>query len=154
MNAVVTQMTVDQEVLEAKAYGEPLGWQFSEIEIDNQVFAVRLHSSIDGEDYVVEFEYDNYPEKPYLIEFFDPTMELKGHPSCYPRGKTDSFFHPRGVICHPCNRKAYSGYGNLHGEWNVAGWQQIAGGLTNLKNILDAIYTRITEETLYDGRMG
>jgi hypothetical protein len=153
MNALVTRMTVEQEILEAKAYGEPLGWQFSDIEIDRCVFTVRLHSSIDDQEYLVEFQYDDYPEKPYLIDFIHSRSNLKGQSSCYPKGKTDSFFHPQGLICHPCSRKAYTGYNNVHADWGMAGWQQIAGGLTSLKNVLDAIYTRITDKTLYDGRM-
>jgi hypothetical protein len=152
MNKIVTLATVQQEYDEAKAYGENLGWKFSEIDNELQVFTVLLVSPVDQEEYLLEILFDDYPEKPLLLDFiFIPTKE-KGKPVCYPKG-IDSFFQPTGSICHPCSRKAYVGYANLHADWNMAGWQSIAGGMTSIRFIIDGIFTRISNKSTYDGRM-
>jgi len=153
MNTVVSQLTIEQEIAEAKEYGQPYGWQITEPLKSNQIFNVRLCSHVDAEIYQMEFTYDDYPEKPLLIEFIHPVTGARGDKTCIPKCKQDSFFHPEGLICHPCNRKAYAGYRGLHNEWQMAGWRQIANGLINLKSILDAIYTRIADKSLYEKRM-
>jgi hypothetical protein len=153
MNATVTQLTVDHELTEAREYGTCYAWQISDPDTDNQLFNVQLCSPVDQEIYLMEFRYDDYPEKPYLIEFIHPGSGLRGDKTCVPKCRHDSFFHPEGLICNPCNRKAYEGYRGLHSDWKMTGWQQIANGLINLKSILDAIYTRIADKTIYEKRM-
>jgi len=152
MNALVTKATVAQEYLEASEYGALYGWQFSPINESGLLFTVLLVSPVDQERYELEFRFDDYPEKPYLIEFLHSPSGQRGTQACYPKG-ADHFFHPNAAICHPCSRKAYVGYAGLHGDWNMAGWQKIAGGMTNLRFILDGIYSRIIDKTLYHGRM-
>jgi len=153
MNATVTQLTVDREIADAREYGACYGWQIADPDTGNQLFNVRLCSPVDQEIYLMEFKYDDYPEKPYLIEFIHPVSGIRGDKTCVPKCRHDSCFHPEGLICHPCNRKAYAGYRGLHNEWKMTGWQQIANGLINLKSILDAFYTRIADKTFYEKRM-
>jgi hypothetical protein len=152
MNSTISLLIVEKEIQEAREYGEALGWQFAYHDTGAQLFTVLLTSPIDQQVYRIDFQYDSYPQIPYLIEFVHPNTMVKGSKNCYPKGK-DSFFHPNGAICHPCSRKAYSGFSNLHSEWNMTGWQQIAGAMISLRYILDGIYTRISETSLYEGRM-
>lgn len=152
MNRMVTLATMQQEFAEAVTGCEVNGWEFSEIKEETQQFTVRMVSPIDQEIYIIEFHFDDYPEKPFMIEFLHPSNGQRGTSVCYPRGY-DSFFQPTGSICHPCCRKAYAGYTGLHADWQMAGWQQIAGSLTRLLPILEAIFTRISNKSTYNGRM-
>jgi hypothetical protein len=150
----ISLLRVRDEINECHENCESYGWLISAINEEEKTFKVFMTSPLDKEAYEIEFEFTNYPEHPYLIEFIDPRTKEKGTEYSYPKGKTDSFFHqPRRVICHPCSRKAYKGYTSLHSDWEMIGWQSIAGGITNLASILDAIFTRISDNTLYDGRM-
>jgi hypothetical protein len=129
-------------------------WVISPIDEANQLFTVKMRSPSDDQEYVIEIKFDNYNEIPPFIEFIDPTTGQRGTKNAYPRGKgrTGSFFHPNAVICHPCSRKAY---GNLHRDWTLAGWQSNpkTGTLTTMRAILEAIYSRISNDEEYGGRM-
>jgi hypothetical protein len=149
----ISLITVRREIEECHDGYALYGWSTSDIDVDNQTFTVFMTSPIDNEKFELEFKFDNYPEWPYLIDFIDPKTRGKGTVHAYPKGKTDSFFHGNGVICHPCSRKSHRGYSGLHQEWNLIGWQTLAGGLINLKSILEAIYIRISDNSFYDGRM-
>ncbi|RZL00897.1 MAG: hypothetical protein EOO89_30320 [Pedobacter sp.] len=151
MNNIISQATVEQEIEDAKEYSELYHWIISPIDTEKQKFTVLLQSPIDQEKYLLEFGFDDYPEKPYLIDFIHPESGERGLAKCFPKSY-DSFFHQQIlVICHPCSRKAYQGYSNLHSDWNMTGWQKLAGGMTSLKYILDAIYGRISNKIIYHG---
>jgi hypothetical protein len=152
MNETVSLATVKQEIEEAKECSEAYDWGFT-LNLENQSFTVLLQSPVDQEKYLLEFCFDDYPEKPYLINFIHPVTGARNSAGCLPKGH-DSFFHPRFTICHPCSRGAYVGYTGLHGDWDMAGWQLIAGGMTSLKFILITIQERISNENLYQrGRL-
>ena len=128
-------------------------WEISAIDETNQVFRVKMSSSIDNQDYIIEIKFDNYKEWPLNIEFVEPTTGEKGRKNAYPSGKSDGFFYGFPCICHPCSRKAYTP--GPHSDWALTGWQQNprVGSLTNIRAILWAIYSRITNEEEYGGRM-
>jgi hypothetical protein len=129
-------------------------WEISPIDESTQTFTVKMKSPIDNQEYLIEIKFDNYKEMPLNIEFID-TTGARGIKNAYPlgRGKYGSFFHGLPCICHPCSRKAYSP--GPHGDWALAAWQQNpqVGSLTNVRAILLAIYTRISDEDEYGGRM-
>jgi hypothetical protein len=129
-------------------------WTISPIDKANQLFTVKMRSPIDEQQYIIEIKFDNYKEFPPFIEFVDPTTGQRGTKSAYPvgKGRTGNFFHPKAVICHPCSRKAYE---NVHKDWHLAGWQlnPKTGTLTTMRAILAAIYSRISNEEEYGGRM-
>ncbi len=151
IQADISLKTVVAEIKMCEANCEAFGWRVSEIDEANQTFTVTLISPADNEVYILEFKFDEYPALPYLIEFVDPETKQKATQHAYPKC-TDSFFHPNLVICHQCSRKSYS---TLHKEWEIQNWRKGAGGLINLKAILDAIYFRISDKSksLYVGRM-
>lgn len=136
---------------------EEYGWDVSKIDEKSQSFTVRMKSPIDEEEYILEVGFENYKEWPLYLEFIDPETGEKGTKNAYPgSGRMyGGFFHGNPCICNPCSRKAYKGYMGLHTEWTLAGWQQNEkiGGLTNLMAILTAIYTRISRQDIYGGRM-
>jgi len=133
-------------------------WEISPIDEQNQIFTVKMKSPIDNQEYIIEIKFDNYKELPLYIEFIDPTTGEKGTKNAYPssKGKT-IFFHGLPCICHPCSRKVYrEAYTNgPHTDWTLTGWQQNpqVGSLTNIRAILLAIYSRISNEEEYGGRM-
>jgi hypothetical protein len=153
MNKAVSLATVRKEIEETMEFGAAYGWQINTASLEKEVFTVLLQSPVDHEKYLLEFGFDEYPEKPYLINFIHPLSGAVNSCGCLPRG-SDSFFHSNGyTICHPCSRRAYAGYTNLHADWPMAGWQKIAGGMINLKFILMGIFERISDKTIYHGRL-
>lgn len=135
------------------------GWDIFEIDNENQYFVVKMSSPVDGEVYILEIQFDNYKEWPLLIEFIDPQTGEAGSKKAYPQdGRKPglgNLFHSHPCICHPSSRKAHKGYSDVHKDWNPEGWQgypQI-GSLTNIRAILQAIYSRISNPEIYQGRM-
>jgi hypothetical protein len=153
MNKAISLATVRKEIEDAMEYGEIYGWQINSASLDTGKFTVLIQSPVDQEKYLLEFVFDDYPEKPFLINFIHPETGAVNGLGCLPKGN-DSFFNTHALtICHPCSRGAYAGYKNLHTEWPMIGWQKIAGGLINVKFILMGIYERIADKNLYDGRL-
>ena len=154
--ASISLIRVRREIADCQEACKANGWTIFPIKEEDQSFAVSMCSPIDQEVYLMEFKFDNYPEWPYYIEFIHPETKTRGATTAYPKGKLDSFFNKwqeQGIICHPCSRKSFAGYGDLHKEWALTGWQTIAGALINLKAILSTIYDRISHQQLYDGRL-
>jgi hypothetical protein len=159
----ISLTTVQQELEACKEDAELNHWEISPIDIDNQLFTVKMKSPIDQEEYNIEIQFDNYNEIPLLIEFIEPAIEpakgQKGTQKAYPLGKGDSFFHQTGpCICHPCSRKCYKGHAGLHkDDWGstMTGWMSNpqVNSLTNIRSILSAIYSRVSNRDKYGGRM-
>jgi hypothetical protein len=150
---LISLETVNSEIDACNENCKMYGWKISAVEDDNQSFTVLMISPIDSERYHLHIVFDRYPQIPYLLDFIDPETQQIGTKHAYPKNKDDSFFHPNAVICHPCSRKSYAGYAGLHGDWQMDGWKKNAGGLININAILDAIYTRISNKFLYNGRL-
>lgn len=146
---------IRKELEECQEDASRNNWIISPTDESNQLFTVKMKSPIDDQEYIIEIKFDNYKEIPMNIEFIDPTTRTKGTKNAYPSGKGrhGSFFHGLPCICHPCSRKAYAP--GPHQDWTLAGWQQNpqAGSLTNIRAILLAIYSRISDEDEYGGRM-
>jgi hypothetical protein len=150
----ISLATVVQEMEDAREYSELYGWEISAIDVNAMLFTVLMRSPIDEEKYLIEFGFENYPELPYLIDFVHPITGERRNAKCMPKCMHDNFFQPNAfIICHPCSRRAYKGYSNLHGDWSMEGWKANANGTTDLKSILNVIYTRISDKTNYVGRM-
>lgn len=147
---------VKKELEECRKDASAYGWEISEPDESNQTFTVKMKSSIDNEEYLIEIKFDNYKEYPLLIEFVNPKTGEKGTRNAYP-SNTDSFFHTFPCICHPCSRKAYQSFvrGAPHTDWTLAGWEmnQGTGSLKNIRAILKAISSRIRNPEFYKGRM-
>jgi hypothetical protein len=148
---------VRKELQNCQEDSQRIGWEISEINEETQIFTVKMKSPIDNEQYIIEFRFDNYKEWPLLIEFIDAKTEQKGTKIAYPAPckKFGGFFHEKPCICHPCSRKAYKDYTDLHKDWDMSGWQQNlgCGDLKNIQSILRAIYFRISNPEVYNGRM-
>lgn len=148
---------VAREIEDSQRDASLFKWEISGIDEQNQSFTVKMKSPIDQEEYIMEIKFDNYKEWPLLIEFIDPKTLVKGTKNAYPSDQgspNGNLFHGHPCICHPCSRKAHNGYGNVHTEWNLVGWQQLnAGSLTTIQAILRAIYFRISNPVNYKGRM-
>lgn len=123
---------------------------------ESQKFKVTMKSTIDNEEYILQVDYENYNEWPLYLDFIDPETSKIGVLTAYPKCN-DSFFNETGpCICNPCNRKAYKDYTGLHkDDWKLIGWKQNSkiSTLTNLRAILFAIYSRINNKQIYEGKM-
>lgn len=148
---------VKKELEDCREDSSVYGWEISEPDESTQTFTVKMRSPLDKEEYLIEIKFDNYKEYPLLIEFINPKTGERGVKSAYP-ANNDSFFHTFPCICHPCSRKAYQQFvaGAPHpiGDWQFAGWQSNpqTGSLKNIRAILRAINSRISNPELYKGR--
>ncbi len=154
----VSLMKIRKELKDCIDYGKRIGWILSDIDESNLSYTVQMSSPIDGEVYIVEVIFDNYPEIPPLIDFVHYQTGQKNIPNAYPKNK-DSFFHPNGpCICNPCSRKSYKEFVRTgpHGDWKLIGWQKNpkVGTLISMDAILRTIYSRISNPEFYEKRMG
>ena len=156
VDPAVSIVVVKKELEECGQDSFTYGWEVSNPNEAEQIVLVRMKSPVDAEQYVIELKFDNYKEYPLLIEFIDPRTGERGVKRAYP-ANTDGFFHQFPCICHPCSRKAYAQYvgGAPHPDWTLAGWQtnQGTGSLKNIRAILRAINSRISNPEFYKGRM-
>lgn len=148
---------VQKELQECQKDAARFKWVISEIDERNQLFTIKMTSPSDGEEFIVEMKFDNYKEWPLLIEFIDSKNGERGTKRAYPseQGNYGNLFHGYPCICHPCSRKAYQGYGDVHKEWDLTNWQQNSqvGLLKTIPAISRAIYARISNPNIYKGRM-
>lgn len=149
---------IKAELAECEEKRVLFAWEFSPIDEATQTFMVTMKSPIDGEQYLLEVKFDDYREHPLLLEFVHPITKQRGVPSAYPapsRGHSGGFFHNKPGICHPCSRNAYAGYTALHANWKMSNWEKTTGvgSLRTLKTIFIAIWTRISDPEIYNGRM-
>jgi hypothetical protein len=149
---------VRKELLDCQPDIERWDWKVSPINEGKQTFRVEMTSPANKESFILEILFDNYREWPLFIEFIDPQTGASGVPSAYPAPskKGGGFFHSKPCICHPCSRKAYKGYTDLHQDWgDLIGWQSNPGigELKNIRAILRAIYFRVRDPEIYNGRM-
>jgi hypothetical protein len=156
VDPAVSLAVVKKELEECREDSSAYGWEIAEPKEAEQIVIVRMQSPLDKEQYVIELKFDNYKEYPLLIEFLEPRTGERGVKKAYP-SNTDGFFHAFPCICHPCSRKAYSQYvaGAPHPDWTLAGWQANPGlgSLKNIRAILRAISSRISNPEFYRGRM-
>jgi hypothetical protein len=155
--------TIKNELEKCHEHCEIHSWIISEINEINLTFTVVMASPIDKENYLIEIQFDDYPQIPPLIEFIDPNTGQKGSKYAYPDNKRrgngigDSFFHPMPCICNPCSRKSYKSYSQNapHGDWKYDNWQENpkTGNLKTMNRILSTIYFRISSKKYYKGRM-
>lgn len=153
----VSIATIKLELEECQEYCGNYNWLISELDEVSMKFTVQMISPVDNEKYLMEIEFDDYPEIPLAIEFIDPLTSEKGTRNAYPKSskKYGGFFINTPCLCNPCSRLAYKGYKNAHQDWQLIGWKNNpkVGNLTNLKSILCAIYFRLNNEEIYNGRM-
>jgi len=154
----ITLAIIEKELAIAKHLGRHQGWEFGSLDAARPTFLVKMKSPIDGEEYHVEFQLDDYREMPPFIEFIHPTTGERGTRRCYPKDQHPeggSIFHDTPCICHPSSRKAYGKYRGPHADWDaqITNWPAQAKGLTTIAEILQMIQARISDRTSYKGRM-
>lgn len=150
---------VKSELKACSDYAKKCGWLISDANESNLSFTVNMTSPIDNETYILSVIFSDYPELPLILDFIDPTTDELGSRNAFPNSD-DSFFHKRNppFICSPCSRKAYTDFKGVkgpHSDWKMIGWRtnQKTGGLVDVVRILQTIYSRISNEKKYNGRM-
>jgi hypothetical protein len=156
VDSSISLKRVKSELERIERFAENGGWFLSEIDQANQLFTVSMKSPIDGQEYILEVIFSDFPELPLILEFIDPVTKQKGTKNAYPKND-DSFFHAAPCICNPCSRKSYIQFqaNGPHQDWQLIGWQQNpkVGALITLDSILRTIYLRISSNDMYKGRM-
>lgn len=127
------------------------GWTLEE-KMEELSLTISLRSSVDNEEYIMEFRCDNYKEWPPFIEFIDPATGEKGIRRAYPKNG-NGFFHQHPCICAQFNRKAYSQYGGPHGDWDIGNWMNLRPEVGTLGDIIILIQRLINNKNFYNGRM-
>lgn len=154
VSASISLKKVTVELERCTDYAEKCGWLITGIDELNQAFKVTMTSPLDGEVYILEVIFSDYPELPLILEFIDPDTKEKGTKHAYPKSK-DSFFHGAPCICNPASRKSYREFHpkgpHRSEEWQLAGWKQNlkVGTLTTVDSILRTIYLRISDDRFY-----
>jgi hypothetical protein len=144
----VTRLIVAVELRLAEAMARQHGWEINPRE-DGLSLVACLTSQVDKEEYSLEISCDNYKELPPLFEFITAKGEQRvvtAQPS-----SSDSFFHPKLLICYPFNRGAFQIYQGPHGDWPLANWQALSPGANRLGDMLAFIQYRLNCST-YTGR--
>lgn len=156
VSASISLKKIKGELDRCRTYGKKCGWLISEIDESNQSFTVRMTSPIDGQVYILEVIFSDYPELPLILDFIDPDTGIKGTKHAYPKND-DSFFHPAPCICNPCSRKSYKSFNSIgpHQDWQLSGWKENVkvATLTSVDSILNTIFARISSNEKYKGRM-
>lgn len=151
MQADVTRELLEDQLSDVQSAGAVHGWEV-EADLDALEVEVTMESPEDGEEYIVRLECDGYDAEPPLVEMIDPETGDVGTPSAYFDDGHGLTANPDGpIICHRFNRRVYEENG-IHDDWNdLSGWQQHAGNLTNLGDILVYIHSRLHGPD-YNGR--
>lgn len=148
--------TIRSELDKCHEHCKRFGWKISEIDEEALSFTALMESPIDQEKYLMEVQFDNYPQLPALIEFIEPDTGARGTTKAYPKSE-GSFFHGMPCICNPCSRKSYKQFSENapHGDWQLDGWRDNpqTGNLKSINSILSTIYRRISDKRHYTGRM-
>ncbi len=157
-------MTVDRtvslsiarkELSDCIPYSYRYNWEISPIDEREMSFNVRMRSPVDNELYIVKIGFDDYRQKPLLIEFIDPDSGSVGSARSYPLSSKDDFFHTMPCVFHPCSRKAYYTFSGLNRYLTPHDWEKYpeVGPLRTIKGVLMAISSRISDPEHYRGRM-
>lgn len=151
----VSVLILEAELQTAKRMGAGYGWEFTDLDPNGPSFSVKIQSVVDNEQYIMEFQCDDYKEKPPYIEFKHPSTGEKGTRVCYPSDSQPdgSIFHDLPCICNPCSRKAYGHRGGPHPEWdpNIGNWINMMGP-TTIGEITLMVQARINSKDKYRGR--
>ena len=117
----VVRFNFQKEVVRARERAALFKWGWKD---DPLALTVRVeYTAVDSERYILVGEFDDYKEKPPLLEFEEPGTGVRGTRRAYPQGH-DSFFNTTGpTICAPFSRKAYV---TVHsGGWQFKDWMKI-----------------------------
>lgn len=155
LDPTIARFNFESELGRARELAMRLGWGWSD---DVDTLAVRVeYTALDNERYILVGTFDDYKEKPPLLDFEEPGTGVVGTAKAFPRSKVDSFFHETGpIICAPFSRKAYV---KVHPGWQFKDWMtSTEQGVrwsqhSTVAAILQLIFDRLTTPDWYAGRM-
>ncbi|WNQ09647.1 hypothetical protein MJA45_18695 [Paenibacillus aurantius] len=149
MDRQLSATIVQAELQHARKMGEGL-WAIQQTQEEPLKFCVVMDNRSDGEKYVLDFNCEEYKEKPPFIEMIDVRSGQRGTPSAYPAG--NSFFNSsQYFICNYFNRKSYRDHTSLHTDWQYDNWIANAKGYSTIGDMLSKIYIELQS---CKGRLG
>jgi hypothetical protein len=153
VDADVTRRIIAEEMAAALELARTYNWVVT-IDFPAVKVTVRMKSAVDGEEYVVEAQCDDYRAKPPLFEFIHPATGERGTHAAYPDdgGRSQPFFHPAPCVCIQWNRKAYGEFQGPHGDWPMADWVGAVRGQDRLGDMFHLIQREINLKDIYRGR--
>ena len=137
----------------ARPLAEDQGW-ILEVLGDLSLRAAILAPARNGgqqECFIFEFSFDDYREKPPLIDLVHPTTGARNTPECFPKGTCLSYFHDFKRICAPWSRRAYAEFQGPHPEWPYGDWVKEAGPIKELGLYLHELRSALHDAS-YEGR--
>jgi hypothetical protein len=150
VSPTVSRAHVEEELEEVARWSERCGWLL-DWQPEQLVLRVTMRSSIDDEQYVFEFLFEDYREIPPLIELLHPVTGERGTARCYPAGGR-GYFHPNRLICAPWNQRAYAVHSGPHSDWEMKNWATYRPHHHRLGSIL-ALLQDLLNDPSYTGRM-
>jgi len=154
---------VDEEVTAARGWAERHGCR---LEYDEGDLRLRVAlAGPDGEAYLLEGRFDDYPTLPPSWRFLHPRTGKRIGRAAYPRPASP---HPRGtalviqsgtegaVVCAHFNRLAFAEQGGPHGDWgSLAEWRTPGRAAYTFAETIGDMVARIALEVADSaGRMG
>lgn len=148
----VSLLTVREQIEEARASLQQQAWHLDLTSLEaSLLFRAYIASPVDREIYCFEFDCNDYPALPPLIEPIDLRTNQKGVPTAFPTS-SDTFFHTQPVICIQFNRRAYTAYQGIHADWDIGQWQTAIPGVRTLGEMLGMLALRVSDPNRYVGR--
>ena len=151
----VARVNFKTELQRSQVLAEKLHWKLS-ANLENLTIRCEFED-LDGERFILVGSFDDYKEKPPLLDFEDPKTGAVGTMAAYPKS-ADSFFHGDPCICAPFSRKAYQ---RVHPSWQFSNWMTSKESSTDwsqystMPAMLLLIHTRLTTPAYHvKGRMG
>lgn len=147
----VSKATLEDELEQARLHAEDSGWKLEVVE------DLKLRGTIQAperngnrETFVFEFTFDDYPEKPPLIDVLHPDLQQRNTSNCFPEGGSN-YFHEKKRICADWSRRAYGEFEGPHPEWAFTDWKQRSQPVTTIGMILQELMLALHNPS-YSGR--
>lgn len=141
MDKQLSAAIIQVELQYARQMGNGL-WTIEHTQETPLKFITTMVNHADSEKYSLEFNCEDYKEKPPFIEMIDVRNGQWGTPSAYPAG--NGFFNSSQLfICNYFNRKSYRDHTSLHTDWQYDNWIANSKGFSTLGDMLSKIYMEL-----------
>lgn len=153
VDPTISKLALDRDLEGATPFAIEQGWQLTR-PADLVVIASITRPKcdrFDPEEFIFEFNFDQFPSLPPLISAIDPISGDRDVPRAYPNGH--SYFHGNNLICAEWSRRAYGQYQGPHGEWEYSNWKASSNGIISIGPMLEALRGAIFDST-FQGRRG
>lgn len=148
----ISKSLLDFEVQDAQPFVNAMGWDLVRVS-DLNVSLTMVAPEREGkrERYTFDFFFDDYADKPPIIDLVHPETQARNEPTCFPTGH--GYWHGKARICAGWSRRAYKEEfaDGPHDDFHCSSWKTHAEGVVNFGLMLQEIWKALNEPT-YRGR--